>query len=69
MVQAREQELVEDLKEERLAAMTQWEEAAEKADAELAAKDAQVCCLDLVVTAPGNTKRVLAVSLTLQHLI
>ncbi len=47
MVQAREQELVEDLKDERLAALTQWQEAAEEADAKVAAQVAQVLCLNL----------------------
>ena len=63
MVQAREQHLVADMKDEHLVAMTQWQEEAEKADAKSAAQVAQVCCLNLPVTATGHTKRVLAVSL------
>jgi hypothetical protein len=68
-VQAREQELVADLKDEHLADVSQWEEAAEIADDNLADKAAQVCCLNLLVTATGHTKRVLAVSLMLQHMM
>jgi len=68
-VQAREQELVADLKAEHLAHVSQWEQAAEIADDNLADKAAQVCCLNLLVTAAGPTKPVSAVNLILQHLM
>ncbi len=42
MVQTREQELVADMKDEHQAAMTQWREEAERADAKSAAQLAQV---------------------------
>lgn len=69
MVQAREQELAADLKDEHLTAMTQWQEAAERADAKQAGRDAQVRCLNLLVSAAGYTEQMLAVSLILQHLM
>ncbi len=56
MVQAREQVLVADLKDEHLAALTQLEESAERATAKQAGRDAQVCCLNLLVSDAGHTK-------------
>ena len=69
MVQAQEQKLVADMKDEHMTAMTQWQETAERYDAKLAAQVAQVCCLNLRVTATGHTKRVVAVNQVLQHLM
>ncbi len=69
MVQAGEQQLVADMKEEHQEAMTQWQEETEKADAKSAVQVAQVCCLNLLVTATGFTMRVLAVNLVLQRVV
>ena len=69
-MQAREQELVADLKAEQiLAHVSQWDQAAGITDAKLADKAAQLCCLNLLVPPAGHTEPVLAVSLVLQHLI